>query len=129
MSNVLLAKSYLAGAAIDPSRIVVLTAADTVGLATSATAASIGVTDEIAVAAGQRVDVIVAGIAWVTAGAAVALGAQLTADAAGRAVTAVPAAAPAAGAIPTVHRVVGSALEAAAAAGDRIRCVIAPSGI
>jgi hypothetical protein len=115
MSNVLLAKSYLAGAAIDPSRIVVLTAADTVGLATTATAASIGITDEITVASGQRVDVIVAGIAWVTAGAAVTLGAPLTADAQGRAVAAAAVG----------DRIVGFALEAAAAAGDRIRCIVA----
>ncbi len=117
MSNPLLAKSYLAATAIEPARIVMLTAADSVGLATAATAASIGITDEITVAANQRVDVFVAGIAFVTAGAAVALGAPLTSDASGRAVAAAAVG----------DRVVGIALEAAAAAGDRIRAVIAQS--
>jgi hypothetical protein len=114
MANPILAKSYLAGTALDPSRIVMLTANDTVGLANSATAASIGISDELAIAAGQRVDVLMTGIAFVTAGAAIARGAPLTADATGRAI---PAA--------TVgNRVVGFALEDAAAAGDRIRCLI-----
>ncbi|MEW5885552.1 MAG: capsid cement protein [Pseudomonadota bacterium] len=116
MSNPILMKNFVAAAALEPSRIVVLSAADTAALATSATAASIGISDQIQVAAGQRIDVVVAGIADVTAGAAVAHGAPLTADAQGRAVTA------AAG-----NRVIGVALDAAAAAGDRIRCVIAHS--
>ena len=115
MANPLLAKSHIAATAIDPSRIVVLTAANTVGLATSATALSIGVTDEVTVAAGASVDAIVSGIAWVTAGAAFALGAPLTSDASGRAITSATAG----------NRIVGFALEAAAAAGDRVRCVIA----
>jgi len=115
MSNPTLSKNYLAAAALDPGRIVVLTADDSVNLATSATAASIGVTDEITVAANARVDVVLSGIAWVTAGAALTRGSPITADASGRAVAAAAVG----------NRIVGIALEAAAAAGDRIRVVIA----
>lgn len=115
MSNPALIKTFTAGAAVDPARIVTLSAANTVTAANSATAASIGISDEIPqVATGRNVDVILSGVAWVTAGAAVALGAMLTSDATGRAVTSASAG----------NRIIGLALDAASAAGDRIRCYI-----
>ena len=68
-------------------------------------------------ALGERCDVALTGIAFVEAGAAVALGAMVTSDALGRVVTAAPAAG-------SNVRVIGFALEASAAAGDVIRVVL-----
>jgi hypothetical protein len=65
----------------------------------------------------ERVDVQLSGEVLVEAGAAFAAGALLTSDAQGRAV----AAAPAAG---VNNRIIGIALEAAAAAGDQCRLMI-----
>ena len=119
MSNVQLFKNFTAGGAIAAFRIVRFSAADTVVQAGAATDALVGVCNEVAPASGERCDIAMEGIAYVEAGAAIALTALLTADASGRAV----AAAPAAG---VNNRIIGYPLETAAAAGDVIRMFIQP---
>ncbi|MBA3775620.1 MAG: DUF2190 family protein [Betaproteobacteria bacterium] len=107
-----LIKNYIAGAAVSPCRLVKIgAAAGYVIHNAAATTPTLGVTREnILAATGQRIDVIHDGIAYVEAGAVVALGAKLTSDATGRAVTAVG-----------TNEGAGTALEAATAAGDLIR--------
>ena len=117
MSNVSLFKNFTAGAAIAAFRLVKLSALDTVVPAAAATDSLIGVNGDVAPALGERCDVALTGIAFVEAGAAVALGAMVTSDALGRVVTAAPAAG-------SNVRVIGFALEASAAAGDVIRVVL-----
>lgn len=119
MSNPQLFKSFSAGGAIPAYRIVKLSAAETVVAAAAATDSLIGVNADLTVVSSERVDVLLEGIAFVEAGAAVALGAQLTSDASGRGVTAAPAAG-------VNNRVIGIALEAASAAGDVIRVLLSP---
>jgi hypothetical protein len=117
--NPLLQKNYTAAAAIPAFRIVKFTAAGVVGLATSATDASIGVMNEVSPLAGERCDVVRTGIAYVEAGAAIALGAPVTSDATGRGVTAAPAAG-------VNNRIIGIAEEIASAAGDVIGVLLEP---
>jgi hypothetical protein len=115
MSNLQLAKNYVADVVIPPFRIVKPgTADDRVTLATAATDALIGTTMDIGAAIGERCDVQLAEIAYVEAGAAITRGALITSDAVGRGV----AAAPGAG---VNNSVIGRALETATAAGDIIR--------
>lgn len=117
MSNPLLIKSLTAGAAIAAYTIVKYSAAETVVQAASATDAMIGVCGEVSPAAGERVDIIKVGMAFVLAGAAVTQGGPVTSDAQGRAVNALPAAG-------SNVRVIGFADEAASAAGDIIRITL-----
>lgn len=119
MSNPTLLKSFSAGGAITAFRLVKLSAAETVVLAAAATDFIIGVANEVAAASGERQDVVLSGVAFVEAGAAFALGATITADASGRGIVAAPAAG-------TNNRIVGIALEAAAAAGDVVRVLVSP---
>lgn len=120
MSNILLRKNFQAGAAIPAYTLVKHGAADDqVVAATAATDSIIGVIEDVAPASGERVDVALVGIAYVTAGAAVARGALVTSDASGRVVTAAPAAG-------ANNRIVGATLEAATAAGDVIRVMLNP---
>ncbi len=119
MSNPQLIKNFTAGAAIAARRIVRISAAETVVQAAAATEALSGVTTDIPAASGERVDVVMVGIAEIEAGAAYALTALLTADAQGRAI----AAAPGAG---TNNRIIGVPLEAASAAGDICRVLLSP---
>lgn len=120
MANPLLAVNYVADAAIPINRLVKLGTGDrAVALAVAATDAIVGVVNEVSAALGERVDVVRVGIAWVEAGAAIARGAPLTADATGRAVTAAPA-------VGVNNRLAGFADEAALAAGDVIRIQINP---
>lgn len=88
-ANPSLIKNYIAGAAINPCRLVQVGA--TAGYVIQNAAGSsqtLGVSIEnILAATGQRVDVIHAGIAYIEAGAAIALGARLTSDATGRVVS------------------------------------------
>lgn len=120
MANPLLAINYLADAAIPINRLVKLGSGDrAVALAAAATDAILGVVNETSPALGERVDVVRVGIAWAEAGAAIARGAPLTADAIGRAVTAAPA-------VGVNNRIVGFADEAATAAGDVIRIQVNP---
>lgn len=120
MSNPTLLKNMTAGAAINAFRLVKFSAAETVVLAAAATDSIIGVCNEVAPAINERCDIVVEGIAFVEAGAAVALGTPVTADASGRGVTAAPAAG-------VNNRVIGLAMEAASAAGDVIRVLLSPS--
>ena len=119
MSNPQLWKSYNAGAAIAAYTLVKYSAAETVVPAAASTDSIIGVSHDIAAVSGERVDVAHDGIVFVVAGAAVAQGALLTADASGRAITAAPAAG-------VNARVIGFAIEAATAAGDVIRVMLSP---
>ncbi|WP_295756034.1 capsid cement protein [Undibacterium sp.] len=115
MSNLQLAKNYIADVAIPAFRLVKPgTADDRVTLATASTDALIGTTTDIAAGIGERCDVQVAEISYVEAGAAIVRGAFITSDATGRAITAAPAAG-------VNASVAGRALETATAAGDVIR--------
>jgi hypothetical protein len=122
VSNLLLAKAFTAGAAIAPYRIVRLASADTVEQASTLGQALIGVNTDLTIVANERVEVAVQGIAWVEAGAAIAIGALVTTDSVGRGA----AAAPAAG---TNNRHIGIALDAAVAAGDQIRVLLSPGSV
>lgn len=88
-----LTKAYLAAAILTSFRIVKHGAADgEVIMAAAAADKSIGVTTEIASAAGETADIIKTGLANVEYGGAVTRGDPLTSDASGRAVVAAPAA-------------------------------------
>lgn len=90
MSNSLLVRAMVAGAAIAPFRIVRFDAIDGQVLqAAAATDLSVGVVEHVAAASGERCDVVLVGVAEITLGAAVTRGSQLTSDATGRAVTAI----------------------------------------
>jgi hypothetical protein len=119
VSNLILAKAFTAGGAINPYRIVRFSAAETVIQAAAATESMFGVNTDLTIVSGERVEVMTHGIAWVEAGAAVALGAPVTADSLGRGVTAAPAAG-------VNNRIIGFALDAAVAAGDQIRVSLSP---
>lgn len=122
MSNPQLIKNYSAGAAIAPARIVKFSAAETVIQAAAVSDSLIGVSNEVGAASGERQDVVLSGIAYIEASAAITAGALVTSDASGRAA----AAAPAAGAN---NRVIGIALEAAAATGDIIRVFLSQGSV
>jgi hypothetical protein len=122
VSNLILAKAFNASGAISPYRIVRITSADNVEQAAAVSHTLIGVNSDLTVASGERVEIMTHGIAWVEAGAAIAVGLPVTSDASGRGV----AAAPAAG---TNNRIIGFALEAAVAAGDQIRVLLSPGQI
>ena len=119
MSNPLLLKGFTAGGAISPYRIVRFSAAETVVQAAAATEAMFGVNTDLTIVSGERVEVMTHGIAWVEAGAAITIGAPVTADSVGRGVTAAPAAG-------VNNRMIGLALDAAVAAGDQIRVLLSP---
>ena len=122
MSNLILAKAFNASGAISPYRIVRITSADNVEQAAAVSHTLIGVNSDLTIASGERVEILTHGIAWVEAGAAIALGAPVTADAVGRGVTAAPAAG-------VNNRIIGFALDAAVAAGDQIRVLLSPGQI
>lgn len=86
------ARSYDAAGALPPRRIVKFTGDEAVNLATSATDLAIGVTTDVAAASGERVDVYRSGPVEVEVGGNIARGADITADANGKAVQAAPAA-------------------------------------
>jgi hypothetical protein len=117
MSNPLLHKSFRAGGAIAAFRIVRMSAADTVVQAAAVTEGLIGVNDDVAALAGESCDVVMAGMAFVEAGAAFAVGARLTTDSQGRAVAATPAAG-------VNNAIIGIAVDNAVAAGDIVRIMI-----
>ncbi len=123
MSNVMLFKNAVAGAAIPVFTLVKLGADDaTVVPAAASTDAIIGAVQEVSPALGERVDVALVGIAYITAGAAITRGALLTSDASGRVITAAPAAG-------VNARTVGIAVESAGAAGDVIRVLLSQGSI
>lgn len=117
MSNILLSKSYKAGAAIAAFSVVKLSADDTVIAAAASADLVIGVVQDVSPTAGERVDVALQGVAYVTAGAAFARGARLMSDASGRAILA-------AAMVGANANTIGFALESATAAGDVIRFVL-----
>ena len=110
----------LAGASVTPNRLVKLGAADqTVILSTAAADKSIGVSSpNITTSTGDRVDVIVGGVAEVVSGGTVTRGDRITSDANGAGVTAAPAAG-------TNNFCVGIALDSAVS-GDIFSVLIAP---
>lgn len=121
MSNPTLMKNFLAEAAIPAYRLVKLGTAD--GKVTTAVAATdliVGPIMDVSPAIGERVDVVMVGIAYIEAGAAITRGSLVTSDSVGRCVTAAPAAG-------ANNRCIGVAVEAATAAGDIITVQISPS--
>ena len=118
--NVILEKQFVAEAAIAANRIVKFGAADDKVLQAAAVGDKlIGVCDNVAPALGERVDIIVSGIADVRIGGAVTRGDPLTTDANGKGV----AAAPAGG---TNNRIIGMAL-ASGVLDDIIPVLVSPS--
>jgi Uncharacterized conserved protein (DUF2190) len=114
MSNLVLARNMLSQGTIPAYTYVKPGSADgTVVAAAAATDNIIGVTGELPVVAGERVDVTLIGISYLVAGAASTRGAPLTSDASGRGVAAA-----------TGNRVGAISLESAAAAGDQIRVLV-----
>ena len=104
MSNISLARSFKAEAAIAAFTLVKLGSAD--GQVLQAAAVSdklLGVTSDIAAAINERCDVILEGVADVLYGGTVTRGDLLTSDASGRATTAAPGAG-------TNNRIIGTAL-------------------
>jgi len=105
MNNPLLIKNFKAGAALTKFRIVKFGADQNTVIAGAAVAdALLGVQDSLDVALGERVDVILSGVAEVEYGGAVTAGDLLTTDANGRAVPAAPAAG-------VNNRIIGVAME------------------
>lgn len=121
MANPGLTKSFIAEAAVLPYRVVKFgTAAGQVVQAAAAADALVGVADNLGQdTAGSRVDVILEGIAEATAGAAITRGALLSADSSGRVITAAASAG-------ANVRVIGVAMDSAAAAGEIIPINVAP---
>lgn len=120
MSNILLSKSFQAGAAIPAFTLAKHGAADDQALtATAGSDLVIGVTQDIAAAIGERVDLALVGITYVTAGAAFVRGARLMSDGSGRAITAAAAAG-------TNVNTCGVAMEAATVLGDVVRFNLVP---
>lgn len=111
-ANDILMKNFVAGADIEPYRIVKFDSADgKVIKAAAATDKVLGVSQQtITAPSGQRVDVVMAGIAEVKAGGTITRGDLLTSDASGQAVTAAPAAG-------SNNRIIGVAL-VSAVSGD-----------
>lgn len=120
--NQILAKNFVAEAAVTKRRIVKVGTADGQVLQAAAVGdASFGIAAELDVALGERIDVHVVGIAEAEAGGAIARGDLITSDATGQAV----AAAPATG---VNNRVVGIAM-VSAVAGDIFPVLLAPGQI
>lgn len=130
MGNYVLDKGYTAlstyassdAAGVQAFRFVRLTAAQTVDRCSAITQVPIGVVqesvDQAKVATGKAVvDVRLMGISRVTAGAAIAVMAEVSTSATGKAVTAA-----------TTSRVAGIALQAAGADNDQIDVLLVPAG-
>lgn len=122
MSNPVLVRNYTAGAAITAFRCVKFSAAETVVQSAAVTDATIGVIQDVAPASGERVDVVHIGIAWAEAQGSIALGDLLASHSTGRVTTAAPAAG-------VNNRIIGMAVEAAAATGDVIRILLIPGSL
>lgn len=105
-----------AGAAITGGELVVVSAANTVIKSAGANAAWLGVATQD-VASGEKVAVTCGGVQELTAGGAIAAGANVISAAAGKVVTI--------GSETNYGRVVGTALTAAASDGDKIRVKMA----
>ncbi len=107
-----LVKNYVASAAIRRNRIVLLAAAGALSEANAAASVPLGISQELDVAANERVDITHTGIESVTLGAAVTTGQMVASDTQGRAVPAVAG-----------NYAIGQALEGGAV-GERIRVLI-----
>lgn len=119
MSNPLLNKQYVAEAAIAIHRIVVFGSTDDFVIqGSAATQPLIGICNFINPIAGERVDILMAGIGEVRLGGPVTRGGLITSDATGQGV----AAAPAAG---TNNGVIGRALMSGVS-GDIIKVLVNP---
>lgn len=97
-----LTKTMRAAAALGPRLLVAMSAEGEVNLATAAATVAVGVTDVVGAALGGSIDVHLAGAVEVVYGGNVALGADLTAGAGGKAIATTTAG----------HRVIGTALVA-----------------
>lgn len=87
--NPLLDKTYTAGGTILPYRLLKFGTADTLMIqATAATDAIVGLSGQVGAVSGEPLDVTLVGVGEVTLGDTVTRGSQVTADSAGRAVTA-----------------------------------------
>jgi len=130
MANFVLDKGYVVASnyassdvnGVQAFRFVRLTAAQTIDRCSAITQVPIGVVmenvDVAKVATGKvAADVRLMGIARVVASAAIAVGAEVSTAADGRAVTAA-----------TTSRVAGIALQAAGAGGDQIDVLLVPAG-
>lgn len=116
MANELLSKSYTAGAAIAARRIVKFDSTDgTVIQAAAAADLSVGISNEVGPASGERCDIIHGGIADLEFAGIVARGALVTANADGKGVAAAG-----------TNRAIGIAL-VTTAVGDIAPVLIAPS--
>lgn len=115
-------RAFEASAEITGRRIVAFSdvaASSKIAMAASATAPALGVADPMGAALGDMCDVHLDGMASVECGATVTAGAPLVADATGRAIPAVAAAA-------TTKRIVGYALQPGVV-GDFIDIWLSPS--
>jgi hypothetical protein len=122
MSNPLLNKQFVAETAINQFRIVKFGSTDDFVVQGAAVGdALIGICNFIAPAAGERVDIILAGIGEVQLGGTVARGGLVTSNATGQGV----AAAPAAG---TNNNVIGRALMSGVS-GDVIKVLVNPGSV
>jgi hypothetical protein len=117
MSNPLLKKSFIAGASgITPNSIVKFSGAGTVVLGAGATDLLLGVTDDFCNPnSGDRLDVMLIGIAMVKTAGAITRGNLVTSNGAGLGVVSA-----------TTDRAIGIALETAAS-GDIIPVLLSPS--
>lgn len=116
-----LIRGYEASAAVGAFKIARfsdVSATSKIALATANTDALLGVTGSLATAVGDLADVIMSGIGLVTLGGTVTAGAELTTDASGNAIAAVPTAG-------VFMSVVGKAL-APGVSGDVIEVLISP---
>ena len=84
--NVTLSKEFVSGAAIAKNTIVMFSADDTVVVATANTSLPVGIAETAAAAAGDRVEVCLAGIAEVKAAGAITRGDYVVATTGGEAV-------------------------------------------
>jgi hypothetical protein len=114
-------RTFVAGGDISGRTFVKFSADDTVVKATAATDAIIGVTERLDVASGERVDVVLSGIAEVVAGGSITRGTDVTADANGKAVACAPAAGE------TARR--GGIAHLAAASGDYVEVMVTPATV
>ena len=109
-----------AGADLSSNRYRFVKASATEGQVVAIAAATdrpVGIQEDAPDAAGKAIEAVYSGITEAEAGAAIAQGAQIQTDAQGRAIT-----------LATGGHPVGSALQAAAGAGDRISVVVSCAG-
>ncbi len=122
MGQLVAVRSFVAEAAISANRVVTFGATDdNVLTAVAVTSTLIGIVEGVSPVLGERVDVVMTGIADLQIGGSVTRGGYITVDAQGRGV----AAAPAAG---VNNNVIGVALQSGVS-GDIIPVLISPGRI